>query len=141
MKLGRPRKPDKPRPANIPPAIPPKPTVLNEAESALWDELTPLLLHHGVTLADAEALRDLVQCQCDYDRFRDQLETDGITIKLKNGTMMPNPKLRQQHAAWQRLMVLRRQFGLTPYSRGHLKVPKREAADDPLDVLIDGGSN
>ena len=97
---------------------PEKPQWLTGEAEAEWGRLVPLLLERRIlSRLDGPALSLLVMCWAEWRRAVGLLEESGPSVKTSAGGTKPSPALQGVDGACRRLLMLLKEFGLTPASR------------------------
>jgi len=93
------------------------PRRLSEAERKYWRDLAPKLLRAGLlTELDTQALERMCELRV---RIDEALKTakKGLLIKTASGNWIQNPAIGIVNRAYDLLVALEREFGMTPSSR------------------------
>lgn len=115
----RPLNPREPKPR---PKAPPPPATLSDAEKATYRRLARTLSGMGVvTVADGTALALLAVALTQYWDARAQVTKLGAVVKTAAGNLIQNPYLPVANKAWEQVMRLLSEFGLTPASRSRVQ--------------------
>lgn len=145
--MGRPRKPKQHHQAtgnyrpsrhgalNLPVEIPPVPEDLTEAAADTWAVVTEQLLAAGlVSRIDLHALRLLCESMDLYLLASEEIQLYGVTIdqEMTTGAVkrVVNPAVRVRSDAWRQVVILLKQFGMSPASRTGLRLGDEGEADD-----------
>lgn len=123
--------------------IPRRPTWLRPEAAKYWPELAKVLSEMGVlTLADKTGLALLCEPLADYLMARDVVEAaaekEGVMFisTTEKGNVIQHPAVGVMNKAWERVVKMLREFGLTPASRAGLQVEKPPGDQDPLLALL-----
>jgi P27 family predicted phage terminase small subunit len=91
-----------------------------------WKEQAPDLESRGLlTGLDEVAFTMLCTLWSDIRDYQKRLAKDGPTLKGKRGAVRAHPVARMLSQAEAQFHSLAREFGLTPASRGRLRLPAR----------------
>lgn len=125
-------------------AEPTMPSGLSEASQDLWKRIVPQLLEAGVlTKCDSLALQLLCESYETYVNAGSVIAREGmyVTAVNKNGSeyRTEHPAAKVQSRKWKEIVLLCRQFGMTPSSRTGLDVSTGEPAKDPLAEFMNRG--
>ena len=116
---------------------PRRPAWLGKEASRHWTAIAAELEGMGVLArADQVALALLCQALADYLAARQEVAEQGMTFLTESGYVTQHPAVGMMNRAWERVVKLAREFGMTPSSRAGLKVPGKEAPADPLLEMI-----
>lgn len=102
-----------------------------------WDKIQPMLYRIGVlTEADELMLAILCQSYANLLKARQMIEKTGAILKTGNGTYQISPYKRLEREAYQDIIKVCQEFGMSPASRSRI-VANPVAADpgDPFDDL------
>ena len=113
----------------VPVGMPDCPGWLDDVGKKIWDETARLLYNQGViTLLDRGALSLYCNSFSIFLQARKRLKKD-YTITTKTGAIKPNPILEVSNKAWEQVLKISKEMGLTPAARAGLGVvsSKREA--------------
>lgn len=110
---------------SLPCIVPLMPPDMEPAAQAAWGQITQKLLLAGlVAELDQHAVRLLCESWATYLEARGLCRSEGLTLKstkeTKNGnheTTIVNPAYRIAAESWKQVVVLLKQFGMTPSSR------------------------
>jgi len=136
LKMGRPRTPtrllkargskmaryrkEEPQP---PDGIPKIPSWISKAGREHWLEIAGQLQLMGVlTRVDQAGLVLLVDALAQYIKARDEVDESGITTVTEKGYEIQRPVVAARNNAWERVLKLLKEYGLTASSRAGLKV-------------------
>ncbi len=149
--MGRPRKPTSHhkqtgyfRPSRhgnlaLPVEIPPAPKDLSKTAKATWEVVTEQLLAAGlVSRIDLHALRLLCESMDLYLIATQEIRKHGVTIlqEMTSGAQkrVVNPAIRVRSDAWRQVVILLKQFGMSPAARTGLRTG--EAGNDTDDQAL-----
>jgi P27 family predicted phage terminase small subunit len=116
----------------LPPAAPTAPRHLSPAAKKVWKRIAPQLAAARV-LADVDTNALALYCTS-YARWLEAetaLQTDGLTVETKHGPA-PHPMLRISRLAWDQVVKLSGEFGITPSARTRLKIDPGDAGEKSL---------
>jgi P27 family predicted phage terminase small subunit len=117
---------------------PPMPTHLGALERREWRRFVPLLLDMGV-LAESDGTALTALCSSSATIIRAQMELQKLPSLLMktgpNGYTQQHPLLGVIHSERKVLIVLLREFGLTPSSRSRVETINPEYDADGMDAL------
>ena len=109
--------------------VPECPSWISDIGREYWTEIAGMLAELGVmTEADRYPLALLVDALARYIAARDAVTTDGVldqnkaTYTTEGGAVCQHPAVGQMHKAWEQVLKLSREFGLTPASRAGITV-------------------
>ena len=113
----------------LPPEVPDAPDWLGDRAREHWSRLAYLLHGMGVlTKADGLALALLCDALTDYEEAAARIRADGITVEGSQGQPRIHPAMTARHQAWERVLKVCREFGLTPAT-----ISKVRASEAPTD--------
>lgn len=112
-----------------------------------WKEIVPLLIELGVlSQVDGKALAAYCECFAQWRRAMEEVEERGILIEepivaLVSGEVVGykikrNPAVSMANDQLKLMKSYLVEFGLTPASRGRLKIEKPEGEADPMDAYL-----
>lgn len=123
-------------------SLPPVPEWLDEQSRRYWSELGPWLVEAGLlTRLDQTALALLCRSLTDYLQACEVIEAAATASGTKfvayteSGNVIQHPAVGVANRAWERLVKLLREFGMTPSSRAGLHLPAPEKEDDLLALI------
>lgn len=103
--------------------LPPAPKWLQGAALARWAELGSMLVAQGLlTRLDALALALLVDALGEYLDAREIVAQTGLTTETDNLNVIQHPAVGIMHRAWENVLKILREFGLTPSARSGVAV-------------------
>lgn len=125
-----------------PAEVPPVPEWLDADSRRYWSELAPWLERANLlTRLDQAALALLCQSLSDYlaaravvDAAAEQTGTRFVSV-TDAGNVIQHPAVGVLNRAWERVVKLLREFGMTPSSRAGLHLPEAESEDDLLAMI------
>ena len=120
---------------------PPMPAHLGALERREWRRLTPILLDLGVLAeSDGTALANLCSCSATIIRAQKEMEKcPSLLLKTgPNGYQQQHPLLGVIHSERRALIILMREFGLTPSSRSRVQTVGEAGGIDRLEALLCG---
>ena len=113
--------------------VPKPPTWLSDDGRRFWREIAGMLAELGVmTEADKYPLALLVDALAQYLAARESVTTDGkldpekATWTTDNGAVCQHPCVGIMNKAWDRVLKLSREFGMTPASRTGIAVGAKD---------------
>ena len=125
--------PHEPKPAGREPKIP---KYLDAKGRKHWRELAPILSSMRVlTEADGQALGLLCQKMADHEDLVENLRKTGWLVKNPSGAVHPNPLAAQTAQTSREILLLLREFGLTPSARTRVHASEQKRAD-ALDLAM-----
>lgn len=144
---GRPRKPqdqkkregtyraDRDNALQVPTAVPDSPPYLSDAAKAHWKRISSLLIMQDLLSSlDGDALAMLCLALTEYEQAERDIAENGLTGTTDKGYEYLLPAVGIRTNAWKKIVILCRQFGMTPGARASLKViPRGDEDDDPID--------
>lgn len=117
--------------------LPPPPAGLNAEERKAYRRTGHQLLAMGVmTVADGTALATLAAAENRYWQAKEQVDKLGTIVKTTNGNLIQNPYLPVMNKAWEQMMKLFQEFGLTPSSRTRIQTMAEPQELSIADVLF-----
>ena len=125
---------DEPKPGALPPA---PPSHLSKEAKKYWKETFKLLASVGVlTEMDSDTLSLYCETKKKWVHAKTKLEKDGLVIKTQSGFYVQSPWLQICNKAFDQLLKLAVEFGMTPSSRTRIKVklPEKEHGN-PFDKI------
>lgn len=138
-------RPDRRRGEIEPPKEMPKPpTWLSKRGRKCWREIAPWLHQNGLlTRLDQTALALLCEPLADYLAAREIVDeaaaekgTRFVTTTDK-GNIIQHPAVGVMNKAWEKVVKLLREFGMTPSARAAIHVDaEQEAENDPLTAIL-----
>ena len=114
----------------VPVGMPEQPEWLDDIAKGIWDETARLLYNQGViTLLDKGALALYCYSFSQFLQSDKKLKIDGYVITTATGAKKPNPYLEVANKAWDKVLKISKELGLTPAARAGLAPvsSKREA--------------
>lgn len=122
---------------SLPIEIPEMPLDLPPAAQAVWKNVTAKLFSAGL-IADLDqmALRMLAESVWLYQESHDDIIAKGLTISTTNGNVVQNPSVGIRNKAWEQIVKLCKQFGMTPSARTGLPAGVTEDEDDAEAAII-----
>lgn len=118
------------------PVIPRCPPWVDRDGRRLWREITRSLAEVGlVTKLDRVPMALLVDALTQYLRAKELISTDGaldgkkITHKTGTGSVIQHPAVGIMNKAWERVLKVSLQFGMTPAARAGLKGKEADQSD------------
>lgn len=91
---------------------------------------------------DTEVVTRLCECEQLREAMKAALADEGFYVKGSQGQLRPNPLLAQIRATESQILVLERECGLTPSSRGSLGVGEvKPENDNPLAAILQRAAN
>jgi P27 family predicted phage terminase small subunit len=124
--------------------IPPIPEWCDEKTRECWEQLAPWLNEQGLlTRLDQVALGLLCSSLADYILARrivdgaEQREGTRFVAYTDKGNIIQHPAVGVMNKAWEKVVKLCREFGMTPAARAGLAIAKNEAAEDPMTALLE----
>jgi P27 family predicted phage terminase small subunit len=106
-----------------------------------WKKIAPLLVGTGVlTTLDATALTVLCQAFANWLDAERKLRRYGPIIKAPSGYPVLSPYFSLARSAFQQVMKVAVEFGMTPSSRSRLRVEKPQTEEDPLEAFLKRGA-
>jgi P27 family predicted phage terminase small subunit len=113
--------------------------MLSEAERRAYRKLGRLLIDMGVmTAADGTALALLAVALTQYWDARTQVARLGAVVKTAAGNLIQNPYLPVANKAWEQVVKLLSEFGLTPASRSRVQMLDGPGELSLADMLFAG---
>lgn len=110
--------------------IPSAPKWLNSTAKAEWLRIVPELARNGMlSLLDRTTLALYCQAYADYVNSLDLMKKPFPTTALvltKNNNAVQHPALSIKNKAFQTLLNVAREFGLSPSSRSNIQVQKTQ---------------
>lgn len=98
--------------------LPPCPEWVSERVRHRWGEVGGMLVRMRVlTLADETALALLLEALASYLDADDLYEPTRLTVVSEKGVVSADPIVKIRGEAWDRVLKILREFGLTPSSR------------------------
>ena len=133
----------------MPPEAPPIPRWLDEESRKHWKRYAPWLLESGLLARlDQIALALLCDALSDFLASRDIVEAAAAAgevrflAKTDKGNIIQHPAVGVKNKAWERVLKLLREFGMTPSARAGLAIGANKDDRDPLmDLLMSRGRN
>jgi P27 family predicted phage terminase small subunit len=126
--------------------IPSMPSWLSTEAKVEWRRIVPELKRlQLITLIDRTALAAYCQAHAELARATKLIDKDGLLLTIdmfsRNGELLgqrvvPNPAIKLQRDAFQRVKQFIAEFGLTPSSRSRIQVPMKAEETDPLQELM-----
>ena len=89
-----------------------------------------------MTVADGTALATLAAAENRYWQAKEQVDKLGTIVKTTNGNLIQNPYLPVMNKAWEQMMKLFQEFGLTPSSRTRIQTMAEPQELSIADVLF-----
>jgi len=123
---------DEPQPA---PELLPCPEFLSPKAKEEWNRLGPELFELGLlTKLDRAAFSVYCQAFANWHEASEKLESEGAVRTTKRGDMVKSPWVTIERHAFEELLLIAREFGMTPSSRGRVSVAVSSdpAEDDDL---------
>ena len=128
-----------------PPGAPDVPAWLSAGAKRHWRAIVPVLADMGVlTKADGTALALLCDALVDYLAAGKVIDAAAhgraarFTAVTPQGCVIQHPAVGVRNRAWERVLRVLRDFGLTPSSRSGIVVAPKGAKDDWLGNLLEG---
>lgn len=142
-RLGTYRADKRPGEVSPPAALPPKPSWLDARSVKCWAKIAPLLYEHDLlTRLDAVALALLCSALADFILAREIVEkaeeetgTRFIT-QTDKGNIIQHPAVGVMNKAWEKVVKLCREFGMTPSARAGLAIANKQPPADPMTDLL-----
>jgi P27 family predicted phage terminase small subunit len=101
-----------------------------------WRRVAPQLYECGLlTVLDVDALAIYCASWSMWVEAEKQLEEQGLTVPGRSGTMKANPWLAVANQARRQMLAMAQEFGMTPLSRGRIKVEPPQSPDPFEDLL------
>ena len=101
-----------------------------------WRELAPDLQANGLlTELDVTALALLCQAHEHYEQSRAIVAAEGFFTEGATGTLVKHPAVRVMDGAWDHLVLLMKEFGMTPAARTRISVQPVAATESEWDEL------
>ena len=132
------RRANEPAPPN---EAPTKPTWVQGLAAKHWRKIAPWLKESGLlTVLDTIALGLMCNALADYFEAGEVVESaakenDGVKFVsiTDKGNVIQHPAVGVQNKAWERVVKLLREFGMTPSSRAGMAITNAKGEDqDPL---------
>lgn len=119
-------------------AIPDRPEFLKGEAEKEWRRIAPLLADQNcLTEWDRAALAAYCQTWKEYVALCKQVNrVTKVVIKTSKGTQIQNPLVGAKNTAFNNLLRICGEFGLTPSSRSRLAVGPASGDIDPLQELL-----
>lgn len=118
-------------------AVPRPPAHLSKEAKTEWQRVIKELETLGlVTLLDRAALAAYCQAYGRWVRAEKALAEKGEIVKSPSGYPIQNPFLAIANKAWDQMMRVLPEFGMTPSARTRVKAEKDEQPQDPLIALL-----
>lgn len=124
-------------------SLPTAPAGLCKEALARWRHLGPVLAAEALV---GPKFRDTFALYCEtwaeYWEFKAVIRSEGSTITAGNKTKIPHPCVQMKWQAFDRLLKLAQQIGLTPAAATGMNREGADALtdqDDPLDRMEKGG--
>lgn len=109
-----------------PKGMPKMPTWLPAEAQAEWRRVLPILKEMGtVSAADQSIIASYCLAVADLQIASEILDRDGMTVPGE-GSLRPHPACGIQRHAMHAIRILGGELGLSPMSRGRLRVPHEE---------------
>lgn len=106
-----------------PVCVPECPPWVNESARPWWAEIAGQLAEMGVmTAPNRVPLGLLVDALADYLAASKELSEQGMTFKTDKGYVGQHPAVSIRVNAWERLLKVCKEFGLTPASRTSVRM-------------------
>lgn len=110
------------------------PDYLSDEATEIWDELAPLLINLGVL---TEIDRQLFSAYCEkraaWEYYTSKVEKGKEVGKTKNGNLVQNPYIGLANRAFDQMIKLGIEFGITPSSRSKVKVSEKNKKGERKD--------
>lgn len=118
------------------PEIPDPPKWLDPKARPYWNntvkELAPLKV---VSLDNAGSIALLAESLWQYNEAKKLFKKHGIMTKTHLGNFIQNPAFGAMNKAWERVLKVYREFGMTPSSRTGLGSKKEDNKDQKISLL------
>lgn len=120
------RKEDEP---DLPLSLPPCPKWVSEEAAKHWDEIGNVLYGMGLmSVAYTLALSLLVESLADYIKRAEQCRTCEEVVYTEKGAFA-NPIFGMKDKAWDRVLKIAQQFGLTPATISQVTIDKPKESE------------
>lgn len=121
----------------------PKPTQViakNDLAKETFEYIATRLDNYGVlSILDKYALEALSEAYAEYRKHQNYIIENGetYTTTTQSGDEMirPRPEVKMRNDAFNRMLKLFTEFGLTPSSRAKIQIDKKDNTDDIEDLL------
>jgi len=118
------------------PLPPDPPSHLSKEAKKYWKETFKLLAGVGVLPEmDGDTLSLYCETKAKWVYAKKQLEKDGLVIIAQSGFPVQNPWLQICNKAFDQMMKILTEFGMTPSSRTRIKVELPEKEPNPFDIF------
>jgi P27 family predicted phage terminase small subunit len=125
------------REPKLAPALPAAPAHLTPEERKTYRRLGKLQVEMGVmTAADGTALALLAVPLARFWEAKTHVDKLGSVVKTANGNLIQNPYLPVMNKAWEQVVKLLVEFGMTPSSRSRIQVVGTDAEVSLADILF-----
>lgn len=130
-------RPDRHATAPLPIEVPEMPLDLPPLAQAVWKNVTTKLFAAGL-IADIDqvAVRMLAESVWLYQEAHDDIIAKGLIVTTTNGNIQQNPAVGIRNKAWEQIVKLCRQFGMTPSARTGLPAGVVAEEDDAESAII-----
>jgi len=122
--------------------VPDRPTWLTEPAVKHWSAIAPWLQQSGLlTVLDTVALGLMCDAMGEYleagEVVQAAIETEGVKFvaKTDKGNIIQHPAVGVRNKAWDRVVKLLREFGMTPSSRAGMAIANA-VGDEETDPLL-----
>ncbi len=104
------------------------PERLDDVAKEKWFELVAQMIASGIfTTIDQTTLARYCEMWSDYIRDREFIRANGISFNDAAGYPKAYPEVSSLDKTQTKMMILEREFGMTPSSRSRIQSPKRKA--------------
>jgi P27 family predicted phage terminase small subunit len=132
-KSHRPLPKNEPKP---PPVIPGCPKHLDKEAKDEWERMSKELLPLGLlTSIDKAIFASYCQAWSTWVEATERVRDEGLVIKASTGTLIFNPYLSIENKANEQMLKALVEIGMSPASRGRVKVPEKPKKDEADEFL------
>ena len=122
------------------PGIPDVPDYLGERARERWASIAPVLEDMRVlTMADGLALSLISDAMADYLEARDKITAKGAVFETEKKYQMASPWVTIRNKAFDRVVGLLKEFGMTPSARTRVRVEAKKEVS-AFDEFLKGKS-